>query len=90
MIKEIIRHWYYLPDTEYWVHIRDIKVPNGYKKSRIGHDKWMHKLTYFRRTGNYESPILIDKDFNLIDGYSSLKLAYVNDLGKVPVYFVER
>lgn len=50
-------------------------------------NKWIRKLNYWRDTGEFESPIIIDRDFNLIDGYSSVKIAYVNEIEKVPVYF---
>ena len=48
--------------------------------------KWAKDL-FWRNTGEFESPIIIDRDFNLIDGYSSVKIAYVNEIEKVPVYF---
>ena len=41
------------------------------------------------RTGEFESDILIDKDINLIDGYSSMKIAHIKNIDKVPVYFVD-
>ena len=50
-------------------------------------NKWIRKLNYWRDTGEFKSPIIIDRDFNLIDGYSSVKIAYVNEIEKVPVYF---
>lgn len=74
---------------EYWVYLKDIKVPGYYKRTQVGKIKWIHKLNYWRRTGEFESKIILDRDFNLIDGYSSVKIAYLNDLGKVPVYFVD-
>ena len=72
---------------EYWVYLNDIKVPIGYKLSKIKKSKWLRKLNYWKNTGEFESPIILDKDFNLIDGYSSVKIAYVNGIEKVPVYF---
>ena len=33
--------------------------------------------------------IILDKDFNLIDGYSSFYIAESNEIDKVPVYFVD-
>ena len=46
------------------------------------------KMGYWLRTGEFESDILIDRDFNLVDGYSSMKIAYLKGIDKVPVYFV--
>ena len=36
-----------------------------------------------------ESKILIDRNFNLVDGYSSMKIAHLKGIEKVPVYFVD-
>jgi hypothetical protein len=79
----------YEPGYEYWVNFKDIKVPNRYKTTRIGLDKWNRKISYWLRTGNFESPILLDKHFNVIDGYSSVKIAYLKNIEKIPVYFVD-
>lgn len=77
----------YKPDCEYWVYLKDIKVPVKYKCTKVKKNKWIRKLNYWRDTGEFESPIIIDRDFNLIDGYSSVKIAYVNEIEKVPVCF---
>ena len=37
----------------------------------------------------FESKIILDRDFNLKDGYTSVKIAYLNDVDKVHVYFVD-
>ena len=74
---------------EYWVRLDEIKVPTSYKRTKVGKKKWEHKKWYWRKTGEFESKILIDRDFNLVDGFSSVKLAYVNGIDKVPVYFVD-
>lgn len=79
----------YETDHEYWVNLDRIIVPSRYKRSRIGEEKWQHKVAYWLRTGEFESSILLHKNFVLADGYSSYKIAYLNELGKVPVYFVE-
>ncbi len=73
---------------EYWVYTKDIIVPEKYKKTRIRNEKWKHKVGYYLRTGNFESPIILHKDFTLFDGYSSVKIAYLSGIDKVPVYFV--
>ena len=74
---------------EYWVYTKDIKVPNSYKLTRIGTKKWNQKMGYWLRTGEFESDILIDRDFNLVDGYSSMKIAHIKGIEKVPVYFMD-
>ena len=79
----------YEPEFEYWVKTKDINVPDNYKKNKIRGKKWKRKIRYYLRTGKLESKILLDKDFNLKDGFSSVKIAYLNGIDKVPVYFVD-
>ena len=93
-MKKIIRYikslfGKYEPGYEYWVYTKDIKVPKYFKLTKIGTKKWNHKMEYWLRTGEFESDILIDRDFNLIDGFSSMKIAHLKNIEKVPVYFVD-
>lgn len=93
-MREIIRYIKtlfdkYEPGYEYWVYIKDIKVPKYFKFTKIGTKKWNHKMGYWLRIGEFESDILIDKSFNLVDGYSSMKIAHLKGIDKVPVYFVD-
>ena len=92
-MKRIIRYikslfGKYEPGYEYWVYTKDIKVPKYFKLTRIGTKKWNHKMGYWLSTGEFESKILIDRDFNLVDRYSSMKIAHLKNIEKVPVYFV--
>lgn len=74
---------------EYWVNLSDIKVPSYFKRTRIGLEKWNHKMSYWLKTGEFESKILLHNDFTLADGYSSVKIAYLKEIEKVPVYFID-
>lgn len=85
-IKRLFRK--YEPGFEYWVYTKDIKVPERYKENKIGEKKWKRKMGYYLKTGKLESKILLDKDFNLKGGFSSVKIAYLKGIDKVPVYFV--
>lgn len=92
-MKEIIRFikslfGIYESGYEYWVYTKDIKVPLKYKQTKIGKYKWKHKMDYWLRTGEFESPIILDNNFNLVDGFSSVKIAYIKGIDKVPIYFV--
>ena len=78
----------YEPNYEYWVYTKDIKVPSDWRKTKIGQRKFGRKLRYWYKTGKFESKILLDRDFNLIDGYSSVRIAEIKNLSKIPVYFV--
>ena len=73
---------------EYWVYTKDIKVPKSYKFTKIGTKKWNHKIGYWLRTGEFESRIILDRNFNLIDGYSSVRIAEIKGIDRVPAYFV--
>lgn len=73
---------------EYWIPLKDIIISPDFASHRIKTKKWRNKLTYYHKTGEFQSPILLKKDFNLVDGYSTYKIAKLYDLGKVPVYFV--
>lgn len=79
----------YETDHEYWVRLDEIKVPYYFKTTKIRPSKWKHKINYWLRTGEFESKILLHRDFTLVDGYSSVKIAYLNGIDKVPVYFVD-
>lgn len=74
---------------EYLVYTKDIKVNPEWRKTRIGKMKFKKKFQYWCRTGEFESRIILDKDFNLLDGYSSVRIAEIKGIDKVPVYFVD-
>ena len=93
-MKRIIRYikslfGKYETGYEYWVYTKDIKVPKSYKFTKIGTKKWNHKIGYWLRTGEFESRIILDKNFNLIDGYSSVRIAEIKGIDRVPAYFVD-
>ena len=74
---------------EYCVYTKDIKVNPEWRKTRIGKAKFSRKMKYWYRTGEFESKIILDREFNLLDGYSSVRIAEIKGIDKVPVYFVD-
>ena len=74
---------------EYWFPTDQIIITPEFARTRIGTKKWIRKRNYYMRTGRFESQIVLTKDFILIDGYSSYKLAKRYGEDKVPVVFVE-
>lgn len=74
---------------EYWVHTRDIKIKPSFRRTRIGENKFRRKIAYWYENGEFESKIILDKNFVLVDGYSSFRIAESNGVEKVPVYFVD-
>lgn len=73
---------------EYWIDINEIKIPRYLKSKKIGMIDWNRKIRYQLETGEFESYILLSKDFTLVDGYSSYKIAKQSGMDIVPVYFV--
>lgn len=81
----------YEPGYEYWVKLSDIHITPQFRWSRIKSAKYKRKWQFYHRNGYCESKIVLSKNFELVDGYSSykiLKAAEGIDC-KVPVWFVE-
>lgn len=74
---------------EYWVPTDQVIITPDFACTRIGTKKWLRKRDYYMRTGQFESQIVLTKDFILVDGYSSYKLAKRYGEDKVPVVFTE-
>lgn len=74
---------------KYWIMIDRIVITPDFAKTRVGTKKWRRKKRYYYRTGEFESQIVLTKDFVLIDGYSSYRLAKYVGIDKVPVVFVD-
>lgn len=90
-IIRLIRQAFGIYETghEYWVHTEDIHVNPEWRKTPIGRAKFARKVKYWHRTGKFESRILLDRNFNLLDGYSSVRIAEIKGIDKVPAYFVD-
>lgn len=74
---------------EYWIPIGKIVITPDFARTHIGTKKWRHKKRYFYRTGKFESQIVLTRDFILLDGYSSYRIAKSVGIDKVPVVFTE-
>lgn len=68
--------------------IKDIKIPDSFKKTKPNGFKMKEKWQYYRQTGRLESEIVVNKDGYLIDGYTSYLIAEADGIKKVEV--VER
>lgn len=77
----------YEPGYEYWVNRKDIIVNPQWRTTRIGKKKFGRKMRYWYSTGTFESRIILDRDFHLLDGYSSVVIAELKGIERVPVYF---
>ena len=74
---------------EYWVYLRDIKISPEFEITPPRFKKMGQKWSYYRNTGEFESPIILNRDFVLIDGYTSYIIANKSEIEEVPVYFVD-
>lgn len=79
----------YETNYEYWVYFRDIKITPQFAATRPRYQKMSKKWDYYRNTGEFESPIILTRDFVLVDGYTSYLIAKEQELDKVPVYFTD-
>ena len=76
------------PGEPYKVKVSDIIISVEFKESQPKFKKMMHKREYFRRNDRFESKIVLNRDFLLIDGYTSYLLAKENGMKYVEAYFV--
>lgn len=74
---------------EYWIYLRDIKISPEFERTQPRFKKMGQKWSYYRNTGEFESPIILNRDFVLIDGYTSYIIANKSEIDKVLVYFVD-
>lgn len=78
----------YEPGVEYWVRLDEIRISSEFTTHDIGKKKMKYKWRYYNATGEFESPILLNHDFVLCDGYSSYLIAKDLQCSNVPVQFV--
>lgn len=62
-----------LSETAVEVEISKIKVPKNFSKPN--QKKMQKKIQYYRKNHKFESQIVIDLDYNLLDGYTSYLIA---------------
>lgn len=72
-------------DDTYVVRMSDITIQKGW--NRVRKDKMNSKWNYFNRTGNMKEPIVLDRDFVLVDGFTSYKIAKRQHMKYVDVCF---
>lgn len=78
---------YYKPGNEYWIDISKIHITDEFAAKKVGWKKLQRKRDYFRNTGEFESKVILNNDFVLVDGYSTYCLAKEFGLGKLAVWF---
>ena len=90
IIKKIKRFFGFFEAGEsYYIKIDDIVIPEEFKATYPRFKKMVEKREYFRKYGKYESKVILNKDFMLIDGYTTYLLCIENGEKYVDVYFVD-
>lgn len=74
---------------EYWVRLNEIKISPQFAETPPKYNKMRRKWNYYKRTGKLESPITLNRDFTLVDGYTSYLICTKQGMDKVPVWFVD-
>lgn len=62
-----------MSETAVEVEISKIKIPKNFSKPN--QKKMQNKIQYYRKNHKFESQIVIDLDYNLLDGYTSYLIA---------------
>lgn len=79
----------YETGNEYYVNINDIVITAQFSESKPGLFKKKKKYNYYIKTGELPTPIVLKKDFTLVDGYISYLICRSYGIDRVPVYFEE-
>lgn len=76
------------PGEPYKVKVSDIIIPEEFKATKPRFKKMIQKREFYRKNDRFESKIVLNKDFLLIDGYTSYIIAKENGIKYVEAYFV--
>ncbi len=63
----------------------DIKISKNFKRVKPQRDKLKERIAYYEKTGDFYSPIVLNKDNVLIDGYTSYIIAKMYEIEKVDI-----
>lgn len=78
---------YFNTSEEYWIPIKDIKISKEFQEHPVSIKKLVSKEKYYRINGTFKDRIILDKNFVLVDGYSTYTLTRNMKFSTVPVYF---
>ena len=76
------------PGEPYKIKVSDIIIPEEFKATKPRFKKMIQKREFYRKNDRFESKIVLNKDFLLIDGYTSYIIAKENGMKYVEAYFV--
>lgn len=76
------------PDVEYWLSISDIDITYDFQLSSPRIAKFTRKEREFIKNGTL-GKIILNHNFELVDGYCSYLICKKYGIDKIPVYFVD-
>lgn len=71
----------------YRVKLSEIKIQESFKDHPPKKKKLNEKMDYYKTTGHFESYIVLNRDFVLLDGYTTYIIAEMEGLKYVDVMF---
>lgn len=74
-----------IKSTTAYVDIDEIKIPKNFERTMPDAMKIAERYEFFKRTAGFDREILVDENYNLIDGYSSYLVRKMVGLTKVRV-----
>lgn len=77
------------PEQVYRVNIKDIIIPEEFKATYPRFRKMVQKREFYRKNNMYESQVILNRDFILIDGYTTYLLCLENGEKYIEVYFMD-
>ena len=75
-------------DTEYWIPITDVIITYDFQLSSPRIIKFKRKEKEFLNNGTL-GKIILNQNFELLDGYCSYLICKKHGMDKIPVYFVD-
>ena len=76
-------------EYEYCVNLSDITIKRDFKLHKPNPIKMYFGRKYFEENGKFKSKILLNRNFELINGYASYLIAKKENMKYVDVYFVD-
>lgn len=72
-----------LPKPRLCIRVEDIKIKDEFIKRPPSKKKMARKWKYYRETGKLNSPIILDENLYLVDGYTSYLIAVADGIKNV-------
>lgn len=76
------------PNVEYWIPINDVIITYDFQLSSPRISKFKRKEREFLKNGTF-GKIILNQEFELVDGYCSYLICKKYGMDKIPVYFVD-